>query len=98
MQVTDLQRLFPFLPPKIVPLTSSICRMRDAASHRQTRTLITRRFQMGFVHVVWGGASLVAIAVGWLLIAWRGGKHLNERLTEQLSRSAALERECSTLR
>ena len=53
---------------------------------------------MGFVHVVWGGASVVAIAVGWLMIAWRGGKHLNERLTEQLSRSAALERECTTLR
>lgn len=53
---------------------------------------------MGFVHVVWGGASLVALALGWVVIAWRGGKHLNECLTEQLSRSAALERECSTLR
>ncbi|SCK59993.1 hypothetical protein VAR608DRAFT_6570 [Variovorax sp. HW608] len=53
---------------------------------------------MGLVHVVWGGASVVAITVGWLVIAWRGGTHLNERLTEQLSRSAALERECTTLR
>ena len=53
---------------------------------------------MSFVHVVWGAASFVAITAGWLLIAWRGGKHLNERLSEQLSRSAALERECTTLR
>jgi hypothetical protein len=53
---------------------------------------------MGLIHVVWGGASVVTITVGWLVIAWRGGKHLNERLTEQLTRSAALERECTTLR
>lgn len=53
---------------------------------------------MEFVHVIWVGTSLVAIAVGWLVIAARGGRHLNDRLTEQLSRSAALERECTTLR
>jgi len=51
---------------------------------------------MELVHVVLLGAGVVAMAAGWVWTAWHGGRHLNDRMTEQVSRSAALARECST--
>ncbi|MBO9513756.1 MAG: hypothetical protein J7549_06510 [Variovorax sp.] len=53
---------------------------------------------MEFVDWMLMGVSLAAIGFGRLLVGWFAGRHLNERFAEQLSRSAALERECSTLR
>jgi hypothetical protein len=51
---------------------------------------------MEFVHLIWLGGGLAAVAAGWVWVAWRGGRHLNDRMSEQVSRSAALARECAT--
>jgi hypothetical protein len=42
------------------------------------------------------GGSLAGIAAWWLLVGRAGGKHLAQRMTAHVSRSAALERQCAT--
>jgi hypothetical protein len=53
---------------------------------------------MEFLHWLCIGAGLAVAATGWFLVVplYRGWRPLNDRMTEQVTHSAALVRECSS--
>ena len=53
---------------------------------------------MEFMHWICIGAALVVGATGWLLVVplYRGWRPLNDRINDQVTRSAALVKECTS--
>ncbi|MDM0073410.1 hypothetical protein QTH90_03400 [Variovorax sp. J2P1-59] len=53
---------------------------------------------MELMHWICIGAAVAVAATGWFLVVplYRGWRPLNDRITDQVSRSAALVKECST--
>ncbi|MDM0103324.1 hypothetical protein QTH97_00140 [Variovorax sp. J22R24] len=53
---------------------------------------------MEFMQWVCIGAALAVAATGWFLVVplYRGWRPLNDRMTDQVTRSAALVKECTT--
>jgi|KBSMisStaDraftv2_1062788.scaffolds.fasta_scaffold446684_1 hypothetical protein len=53
---------------------------------------------MEFMHWVCIGAALAVGATGWFLVVplYRGWRPLNDRITDQVTRSAVLVKECTS--